>query len=168
MALNVQYRVTRSASFPSWGWYKWGYYPNSQAIEITNGIAKTDENGEFIISFNADEDKSIEKKYYPTYSYTVNADVTDINGETHSNSHYVMVGYNAMNLSIGISNQFDRKSRNKFKVNTKNLNGEKIKAKGKIVVHKLEEPSKIFRTSLWGRPDNQEFTKKEYYKLFPT
>ena len=164
---EVQYRVTRSTSFPSWSWYKWGYYPNSQAIEITNGIAKTDENGEFIISFNADEDKSIEKKYYPTYSYTINADVTDINGETHSNSHYLMVGYNAMNLSIGISNQLDRKSRNKFKVNTTNLNGEKIKAKGKIIVHKLEEPSKIFRTSLWNRPDNQEFTKKEYYQLFP-
>ena len=164
---EVQYRVTRSATFPSWSWHKWGYSPNSQAIEITNGITKTDENGEFIISFNADEDKSIEKKYYPTYSYTINADVTDINGETHSNSQWVMVGYNAMNLSIGITNQFDRKSQNKFKVNTTNLNGEKIKASGKIIVHKLEEPSKIFRTSLWGRPDNQEFTKKEYYQLFP-
>jgi len=164
---EVQYRVTRSATFPYWTRHRWGYSPSSQAIEITNGIAKTDENGAFIISFNAAEDKSIEKKYYPTYSYTIHADVTDINGETHSNSQWVMVGYNAMNLSIGITNQFDRKSQNKFKVNTTNLNGEKIKASGKIIVHKLEEPSKIFRTSLWGRPDNQEFTKKEYYQLFP-
>ena len=164
---EVQYRVTRSATFPSWGWFKWGYFPNSQATEITNGIGKTDENGAFIISFNADEDKSIEKKYYPTYRYTINADVTDINGETHSNSQQVMVGYNAMKLSIGITSQLDRKSQNKFKVNTTNLNGEKIKVKGKIVVHKLEEPSTVFRSSLWGRPDNQEFSKKEYYKLFP-
>ena len=164
---EVQYRVTRSATFPYWTRHRWGYSPSSQEIEITNGITKTDENGEFIISFNADEDISIEKKYYPTYSYTIHADVTDINGETHSNSQWVIIGYNAMNLSIGITNQFDRKSQNKFKVNTTNLNGEKIKASGKIIVHKLEEPSKIFRTSLWGRPDNQEFTKKEYYQLFP-
>ena len=164
---EVQYRVTRSASFPYWTRHRWGYSPNSQEIETTNGVSKTDENGEFIISFNADEDKSIEKKYFPTYSYTIHADVTDINGETHSNSQWVMVGYNAMNLSIGITNQFDRKSQNKFIVKTTNLNGEKIKASGNIIVHKLEEPSKVFRTSLWGRPDHQEFSKKEFYDLFP-
>lgn len=166
-AADVKYRVTRSCHFPSWTWYRWGYYPYSQAVEIKNGELKTDENGEFIIEFNAEEDKSIEMKYYPYYTYTVTADVTDVNGETHSASQWVMVGYNAMNLTVGLGSTFELQEGNRFKVSTLNLNGEKVEAAGIITATKLKEPDGIFRSSLWGKPDFQEFTKEEYRKLFP-
>ncbi|MBL4863120.1 MAG: hypothetical protein JKY09_08915, partial [Crocinitomicaceae bacterium] len=164
---KVQYRVTRTASFPYWAWYRWGYYPQSPSVEIKNGELKTNEKGEFTIEFLAKEDHSVNSKFYPNYSYTVSADVTDVNGETHSASQSVMVGYNAMNLSLGINATIERNDKNRFKITTSNLNGEKVEASGTIKVTKLIEPKGLYRTSLWERPDVQEFSEEEYHKLFP-
>ncbi len=164
---DVQYRVTRSATFPYWGWYRWGFYPYSTPMEITNGTIKSDEKGEFIIEFKAEEDQSINRKYSPIYTYTVSADVTDINGETHSNSQYVMVGVNAMNLSVSVGSEIDLRGNDKVKVNTSNLNGQKVDATGKITVHRLKEPEKPFRSTYWSRPDIETLSKEEFYKRFP-
>lgn len=164
---DVQYRVTRSCSFPWWAWYRYGYSPYSQTVEIKNGTAKTDENGAFIVEFEAKEDASINKKYYPNYSYTVTADVTDINGETHSSSQWVVVGYNCMNLNLNLPNSIERSGKNRFKVSTTNLNGQKIEASGSIKINRLIEPERLYRSSLWSKPDIQEFSEEEYHNNFP-
>ena len=54
---TVKYRVVRSANFPYWCWYRWGFNPTSPTIEITSGESNTNENGEFEIKFLAKEDK---------------------------------------------------------------------------------------------------------------
>lgn len=164
---QVRFRVQRDCSFPYWGWYRWGYYPYSASVEITNGTVKTDENGEFLIEFEAKEDPTIQKKFYPNYSYTVSADVTDVNGETHSSSQWVAVGYNCMNVSLGIGATIENKQKNRFKISTTNLNGVKVNATGTILVHKQIEPEGVYRTANWIAPDIQEFNKEEYRKLFP-
>ncbi len=164
---SVQYRIIRSCNFPWWAWQRYGYSPYSQSIEIKNGTTKTDENGVFLIEFDAKEDASINKKYYPNYAYTITADVTDVNGETHSSSQYVSVGYNCMNLSLGVPTSLERTEKNRFKVSTTNLNGQKIDASGTIKVNKLIEPDQLYRTSLWSKPDFQEFSKEEYKINFP-
>jgi hypothetical protein len=164
---DVQYRITRSCSFNYWTRYRWGYYPHSQTTEIKHGDVKTDENGEFIIEFVAKEDPTINKKYFPNYNYSISTDVTDLNGETRSASNGVRVGYNCMNLRIGMSSLLDRSDKNRFKVFTTNLNGEKIEASGSIKVTKLIEPNRLYRTSLWESPDMQSFSKEEYNTFFP-
>ncbi|NRA11362.1 MAG: hypothetical protein HRT57_05330, partial [Crocinitomicaceae bacterium] len=164
---KVSYRVTRSANFPSWSIYRWGYYPHSASIEVANGETKTDEKGGFTIEFKAKEDPSITKSFYPTYSYQVSADVTDVNGETHSSSQWVVVGYNCMNVSMAIQETVERDGKNEFTIYTKNLNGQDVNAKGTVKVTRLIEPEGLFRTSLWSKPDIQRFKKSEYRKLFP-
>lgn len=166
-AADVTYRVTRSCNFPYWTWYRWGYYPYSQSTEISNGELKTDEKGEFIIEFKAEEDGSIDKKFFPYYTYTVSADVTDLNGETHSASQWVVVGYNAMELSVGVGGTIERNDKNRFKVSTVNLNGQKVEANGKINVTRLIEPDQHYITSNWSKPDIQEISEEKYHKLFP-
>ena len=43
---KVSYRVTRTSYFPSWVYYRWGYYPQGASnVEITNGEVTTDETG---------------------------------------------------------------------------------------------------------------------------
>jgi uncharacterized protein YfaS (alpha-2-macroglobulin family) len=164
---KVQYRVVRSCNVPYWSRYRYGYFPQSASIEITNGVSETDENGEFKIEFTAAEDKSINKKYFPNYTYTIYADVTDISGETQSNQQWVKVGYNAMELSVGIQPTMERTQKNKFKVSTSNLMGEKINANGTIKVSKLIENSGVYRSPLWNRPDMNGFSEEEFRKLFP-
>ncbi len=164
---DVQFRVTRSCAFSSWVWYRWGYYPYSTPVEIRNGVMKTDEEGKFVIEFEATEDPSIDKKYYPNYTYTINADVTDINGETHSGNQWVIVGYNCMNLSIQVPEDMERNEKNRFRVNTTNLMGEKVNASGTIKVNRLLEPEQLFRSALWLNPEIQNIPEEEYRKLFP-
>jgi len=164
---EVTYRVVRNASFPYWCFYRWGYWPSSAEMEISNGKAKTDDNGEFKIDFIAHADKAVNKKYTPTYSYTVYADVTDINGETHSATTYVSVGYKALNISISIPESLNKNGVDTFKLNTTNLNGEFEAAQGNIKVWALKQPTKIYKKSYWNKGDVDFLKQEEYYKNFP-
>lgn len=164
---DVQFRVMRNCSFSSWALYRWGYYPYSPPIEIKNGTLKSDEEGKFVIEFEASEDPSIDKKYYPNYTYTITADVTDVNGETHSGNSWVVVGYNCLNLSIEVPETAERTEKNRFKLNTTNLMGEKINTSGTIKANRLIEPEQLYHDALWSSPEIQNFSKEDYQKLFP-
>lgn len=164
---RVKYRVVRTTSFPFWCfWWHW-YYPSTPEMEITNGTSKTDEKGNFSLSFKAIPDHSIAKRFDPRFTYTVFIDVTDINGETHSTQKGVMVGYTALNLSINIPAKLDREFKEKLLINTTNFEGQYQYAKGTISIHKLKQPEKLFRKRMWTQPDRQLLGKKEYYATFP-
>ena len=163
----VKYRVKRTARFPYWCWYRWGYSPTSPAIEIENGTIKTDENGEFAINFKALADESVEAKYSPTFTYEVSVDVTDLNGETQSNTTYISVGYNAMELSIGIGDKVNKQKEQEVAINATNLNGEKINATGTITITKLIEPNRIYRKALLPSSDIKTIDETTFHQLFP-
>jgi hypothetical protein len=164
---KVKYRIVRSASFPYWCYWRWGYRPYSKSLEVTHGEMVSDENGNFEIEFESSEDKTVSRKYYPTYTYTVYADVTDINGETHSASKYVRVGRNAMELSIWMPENLNVEDAGKLKVNTMNLNGVKVNASGSVTIHKIKNPEKIFRDRMFSQADRHSLSKEEFDKKFP-
>ncbi len=164
---KVQYRIVRACSFPSWTWYRWGYMPYRSQVEITQGTVTTDEEGKYKIEFEAKEDLSIDRKYFPNYSYTVFVDVTDLTGETRSTSQNVIVGINSMQLNLEIPSYFDRSELQKVKLNSKNLNGTQVFAKGTVKVTKLIEPDRYFISSPWKRPDQHSISQEEFKKLFP-
>ncbi|MDD5362961.1 MAG: alpha-2-macroglobulin family protein [Ignavibacteria bacterium] len=168
---GVKYRVVRKTYYPRW-WYDWYYYyyytPSSNGeVEITNGTAKTNVNGEFEINFKAIPDQSISKDIKPYFTYEVTADVTDINGETHSKETSISAGYTALILNVNIPADVDKNLENKFNLVTTNLNGQKEPVEGKIVIYKLKSPDKAFRNRLWAKPDKFIYTKDEYYRDFP-
>jgi hypothetical protein len=70
--------------------------PASPQMEIANGVTTTDENGKFVVDFQAIPDLSVDRASDPTFNYTVYADVTDINGETHSSSTTIAVAYKSL------------------------------------------------------------------------
>lgn len=164
---TVKYRIVRNAYFPYWCWYRWGYQPYSGSFEVASGEITTDEKGQFEITFNAKEDKSINRKFAPTYTYQISADVTDINGETRSGQTYVSVGVNAMNLSLNIPTEIDKSKMSHFFVSTTNLNGQPIDAKVDITISKLKAPDQVFRTQSWEVPDIKELSIAEFKKNFP-
>jgi len=164
---EVKYRVVRNASFPYWYYYWWGYYPTSAEMEITNGTAATNDTGGYFINFKAIPDLSISKSSYPTYTYTVYADVTDINGETHSSETYVYVAYNALNLNVDMPGEVDRDKEQKFNITTVNTNGIADPAQGTMQVYRLKQPDKIYRSRPWDKADKFIMTKAEYETAFP-
>ena len=167
---KVSYRVMREARFPYWWWCRWGYYPSSPQVAITHGNTETNAEGKFEIDFLALPDASVDPSSDPTFSYRVFADVTDINGETHSSETVVHAGYKALLVGVDIVDldQSDKPKRPKsFEIRTTNLSDEFEAAQGQIKIFRLKDPVKAFRQRKWERPDQFTMSKEEYYQNFP-
>ena len=70
-------------------------------------------------------DESVSKTSYATYNYKVTADVTDINGETHSTETNVTVGYQALQLAVSSDAIVEVNNTKPIYITTNNLNGVK-------------------------------------------
>ncbi len=164
---KVVYRVHRKVEYPHW--YFW-YRPwfNSEPQEITHGESITNDKGEFEITFKAQPDQSVDKSSLPIFKYEVTADVTDLNGETRSATSVVNVGYHALIAKMSIANLLDKtKKTHAIDIDTKNLNGEFVPAKGTIKIYKLLAPNSVLRQRPWAAPDYQDFTENDFKNLFP-
>ena len=164
---KVVYRVKRNVQYPTW--YYW-YRPwfNSEPQEITHGEALTDDKGDFEITFKAIPDESVDKSSLPVFHYEITADVTDLNGETRSATTIVNVGYHALIANLSVDSKLDKtKKDHQLTINTKNLNGEFIPAKGAIKIYKLKAPKKVLRPRLWNAPDYQVIPENEFNSMFP-
>jgi len=167
---NVTYSVIRRTNFPLWCWYKWGYYPHSPEIAITSGVTKTDTQGKFNIPFIAIPDETVDPSSDPTFSYTIHANVTDINGESHDSYTNIEVGYKSLRVNVPMENinKLDTVHTNKkISIETQNLAGEFEPTKGTIKIYSLKAPSRVFRNRLWDQPDRQLYKREEYYAFFP-
>lgn len=162
---DVTYRVTRSFQY-SWG-YWWRWYSPAAPKEISNGKLITDENGEFKVVFKAIPDKESNPKNLPIFTYNITIDVTDINGETHSTSSNVRVGYQSLMLNNNLPEEMNNEDDYFIRLSTTNLNGEKIAAKGDIKIEKLAAPNQVYYDRMWSQPDMNKWTESEYKNLFP-
>jgi TonB-dependent SusC/RagA subfamily outer membrane receptor len=164
---KVNYRVVRTVQFPRWyGRFRPPYYSQSQ--EITFGETRTNDNGEFDMTFKAIPDESVDKTYKPIFTYEVTADITDINGETRSSQTIVKVGYHAMTAAILVNSELDKADKNHdITIQTNNLNGQFVPAKGSIKIYKLQVPETVTRPRPWSAPDLPSLTEAEFKTLFP-
>jgi len=165
---KVVYRVIRMVQYPKWFyWYRPAGIA-SEAQEITHGETKTNEKGEFNISFLAKPDLSVNRKQNPIFKYKITTDITDINGETRSTSTVVNVGYHSIVLDIDVDEKINKDQKNtQLVVKTTNLNGEKISATGKLKIYKVQTPKNVKRKRPWDAPDFPIISKKEFETLFP-
>lgn len=141
---EVNYRVVRRVRFPYWCWW---LRPIEKSQEIAHGTVKTNENGEFEVSFVAKPDRSINESDNPVFTYSITADVTDNTGETRSAEQRVRIGYTAIELSIVSLKHFNSDKEFEFSINSNTLDGEKISADGKIRIYALKQPDKPDRYS---------------------
>ncbi len=163
---KVSYTVRRVVYYPRWySWYR--PYFNSSPQEIAHGQTITDDNGDYTIPFKALPDASAERKSLPIFNYEITADVTDINGETHSATTTVRVGYHSLTASMYVSNLINKEEDAKLTVSTSNLNGQFVAAKGNLKMYKLKAPEYVLRKRPWPAPDYEGFTKQEFKKQYP-
>ncbi|EDP97753.1 hypothetical protein KAOT1_21362 [Kordia algicida OT-1] len=164
---KVIYSVKRTPRYPSWVYWRRPYI-NTKSQQITNGETTTDATGNFKISFKAIPDASVDKKLLPVFDYEISADITDINGETRSTSTIVRVGYHSLKASVVVPQKLDVSEKNQqLKIITKNLNGEKVPAKGTITIHKLQAPDRVLRKRQIPVPDYTSISEKDFKELFP-
>lgn len=165
----VKYKVRRVARFLyPWMFWRKGF-PTSSPMEISHGEITTDENGQFSIRFVAIPDRSLDKSTSPVFDYTVEADVTDINGETRSTTILIPVGYQSLNLQITIPKDgvINKDSLKNISISSKNLSGEPEPVNADIKIYQLKTPERLIRQRLWEEPDLFVMSKNEFIQYFP-
>ncbi len=163
---DVSYKVVRTARFPSWGYWWRRPTPTSEFI-IKQGQTTTNENGELTIDFEAIPDKSIKPEEKPMFNYRVDIDVTDQRGETRSTQAYVTVGYQMLTLELDVSNGYDISQKKPWSVQSKNLQGGNVDAKGTIKVFKLEEPKNVLIKRYWSGEIQYPIPYDQFNKILP-
>ncbi|MCZ2140516.1 MAG: alpha-2-macroglobulin, partial [Bacteroidia bacterium] len=164
---QVSYRVYRNARFPYyWCYYRWGL-PQSPQKEITHGKTTTSADGSFAISFDALADENVDKKTMPVFNYTIEADITDLNGETRSGSQTVAVSYQNLILNIETPQTSNIDNFNQIKVYASNLNGAVLASDIDLSLKKLKSPQQVLRTRLWEKPEYYSISENDYRKYFP-
>tara|TARA_R100001369_G_scaffold78383_1_gene108019 strand:- start:5766 stop:11852 length:6087 start_codon:yes stop_codon:yes gene_type:complete len=164
---KVSYTVRRVVYYPKWYYWHLPYF-DGVPQEIAHGETITDTNGNYEINFKAIPDLSIAKENMPTFNYEVTADVTDLNGETHSATTMVNVGYHALTADIQINDPLNKENKNpKITISTYNLNGEFVAAQGSLKMYKLKAPNNVLRPRPWAAPDYDGFGKTKFKELFP-
>ncbi|MCU0434917.1 MAG: MG2 domain-containing protein [Bacteroidia bacterium] len=167
---EVQYRIVRNVSFPWWwySWYGWGRgYNRGTEAEIASGKVTTNDTGGFVIPFTALPDRTVQRKSSPTFNYTIYIDVTDQSGETQSTTSYVNVGYKALNITIGVGEQYSMQDTAGIALTVANLMGTPEKAEVKLSVTQLEAPKRQYRSRLEQPCDKQLYTEAEWFAMFP-
>jgi uncharacterized protein YfaS (alpha-2-macroglobulin family) len=163
---KVVYRVHRKVEYPRWYFWNRPWF-NSEPQEITHGESVTDASGNFEITFKAQPDLGVDKSSLPVFKYEITTDVTDLNGETRSATTIVNVGYHALIAKMTISEKLDKTNKeNNILIDTKNLNGEFVTAKGSVKIYKLEAPKDVLRHLPWAAPDYQDFSEEAFKNLF--
>ncbi|CAN5463744.1 alpha-2-macroglobulin family protein [soil metagenome] len=172
---TVKYRVHRITRYlyPWLFWRSgktiWPPYDQSAGMEITNGETTTDADGKFLINFKAIPDLSTNKALDPSFDYTIDVDVTDLNGETRSGNNTVSVGYKSLvaNITIPGGNQQMLDSLKSINITTTNLGGETVPSTVYVKIYKLETPARLIRERYWEQPDTTVMNYAEYVKNFP-
>ncbi len=157
---TVEYRVMRSNRM---GWK----YVERNDQQIVSGEKETDAEGKLVITFKAAPDESTDSTGLPVFNYTVTATVTDINGETHSETETVSIGYTSLLLTASVPDKLPLDSLKKLSVQTQNLQGEIMQTPVIVTFFKLSPERRLLRNRFWERPDQFVMTKPDYVRYFP-
>lgn len=168
---KVAYAVTRSEIRPVW-W--WGWNRRWRATEtrmVAGGEVTTAADGTFTIDFVPEPDSNADFSRRPAFVYTVNATVTDINGETHMATASMRVGYVNSYAEINVEEKNDDDV--SFRVVCRNLDGSVIGGSASIEVSRLTTPAKpklthpLISQGYLADTAAMPIGRKDFERLFP-
>lgn len=145
---NVKYTITRQ-QFNFWFWR------SNSGSYFTDGTVKTNDDGSFEITFTPESGDGYNSFLRPyndrqIYTFNVTATVTDVNGETQSNSYSLNVGNVSMIIDLEIPEQMERSGEYKLNIAAKNLQGADIETSGTYTVHTLDDDNTVQNKVLAG------------------
>jgi len=148
-----------------WRYFPW--YPNDNDSENSIlGDVKTNEKGEFTIKLDLKKDEKTEGIQVDNYS--INASVTDINGETQSANTDLKVSSVSHYIKADKLNDVFADENVQLKVETKNYNEQNLKKSYQVKLSKLEAPDRIFRDNFKSEVQNlPQLSKEEFISRFP-
>lgn len=152
---NVNFNV-RCSSYS----YYWWWSGNKEEKHLADGSVKTDDDGNFSLSFVAKE------CFSQINIYDIDAVVADINGESHTASSSFMISHQSMWLSSDVKSLVDFADFNGMNAYANNISGDKINATISVTIEKLEEPTKE-TAPMRQTADRKMYTYEEWQNLCP-
>ena len=157
---RVQYTVTREMMHRYW-WRYWSY--RYDVTEVASGELTTAADGSFNIVFTPEPDSSVELSTKPCFVYTVNAIVTDLNGESHEAETRVRVGYTNAFLSLEAGSTIDN-----LKVKHFDLNGNDLPGQVDVKIELLRQPqTPLLDSPLMSEEAHHTMNEADFRKVFP-
>lgn len=153
---KVDYIVTKS-------FRKKNQYFNDDEDEIFDETT-TDENGNFKIEFIASTDH-ISASEVENINYTIETEITDLNGETRTAKSTMVVGQKMLKLNCIVASQLKKEEKNTLQIKATTLNNFPIKTKGTITF--IEQNQNHFLIKGERFPELHSISKTEFEKLFP-
>jgi len=161
---QVTYKIYRHITYP----YIWRCYWMPRLMDrtlISSGETLSQSNGEILIPIEMLADPQVDKSMHPIYSYEVEVNVTDINGEVKSLTHNLNAGYTSEFIHINVDDVvLDNPST--LKVVTHNINSVPLDKDVKVKIYKLKS-SPVKRKRLWSMPTDKSLDKETFESLFP-
>ena len=151
---TVKWRVERQVRWPSWcRWFFPGLPFGGETQRIARGVAKTDANGKFTVTFPAQPDRGVPKESLPVFTFQVTADVTDTGGETRSATRSVSVGYTDVEATLAAkpwqAARGGEPAAVELAISTTTLDGVPRGAAGTLTVSRLVQPAEVVRSDFF-------------------
>lgn len=160
---KVEYSITRNET---WSLYNYnGYTP---AVGIVDSVIYTDSNGLFAINFKAEiPDLDSQILRLKKFDFTINATITDLNGETHEAKTTVKVGASMLEINLISSPKIDRQTTLSLPLSINKINGTFVPTKGSLKIEKLEDKA-YFKTRYWSSSTDTFMYDLAYFnKILP-
>jgi len=136
--------------------------PTFERKQMAIGKTTTKAGGKFDITFFA---KATDTKL--NYSYDIEVEITDLNGETRSKTTSVNVGQKDINLNVSAEQVlYMSNKRDSLAFWVSNLNNEPVKANVKAEWSLLQAPPRLMNKSPFYA-EKYAMTKEEFIKIFP-
>ncbi|TXF78882.1 alpha-2-macroglobulin family protein [Chryseobacterium sp.] len=148
-------------------WMYFSWYPRGNDNENSIlGDVKTNGKGEFTIKVELKQDETIDGVQVDNYE--INASVTDINGETQSETTNVKVASVSHYIKADKVKDTFTDENIKIKVETKNYNDQNLKKSYLVKLSKLVPEERIFRSNFEQEiQDLPKLSKQEFVAKFP-
>lgn len=135
---KIAYKIQRQERWPWWCWYR-----QARTEVLATGTGETGEDGKFTIEFLAEAGEKPEGDDIPEYTFTVDVDVTDDAGETHSASRFFSMGWSAVKASATVNvGFFDAGKPVTVSVGRTDINGNPAAGELKWSLFRIADPEK--------------------------
>lgn len=143
------------------------YFPTQEGKIIAEGKTITNDKGVFIVPFNTSIELLDSLTELISVNYSITVSITDINGETISNSTYITAANYAGKVSIAPSGVLEKKEFNAITSNFLNHHDIPQKATITIRLQKAVVPEKMMKARYWNKPDQFVLSPTAYAAYFP-
>ncbi|WP_298518722.1 alpha-2-macroglobulin family protein [uncultured Kordia sp.] len=136
-------------------------------VILIDSVSTTDAEGNFSISFVAKTHEEIPLDKIFDYKYTLNIEITDINGETQTAEKSIIINRESFRLYTDIPTKNERANPLKVTLSARDINNVPYTTTGKVTIHKLKKDARVFRKRPWNTPGTQIISKADFIKQFP-